>query len=327
MNKDLAEAFFKSWNEGQTEFTIKSSGSTGEPRPIHLHRRWMKWSAAGTAGFLRPTPTDKILCCLPVDKVGGLMMLVRAAEWDIPVDVTEPTSNPLLMPGDASILSLTPFQLYHIVLNPVSLNNLLKFREVLIGGGEISYMLEKTVVEFTTGTVFRHSYGMTETYSHIALRTLNGPAASPWFKPLPEVRVTQDESGCAVIFTPFYEEGLATNDMIAMNADGSFRVLGRKDFIINSGGMKLQAEAIEHKIYAVSGTHEPFVISSRNDDALGQKLVLVCKNREEFDQMDFRFLLDISPYAIPKEIIEIEHMPLNEGGKTDRLRIRELINM
>jgi O-succinylbenzoic acid--CoA ligase len=326
MNIDKAEAFKRDWENGQETFAIMSSGSTGEPKIFRLHKNWMQWSAARTAEFIRPAASDKILCSLPVDKVGGIMMLARAIEWEIPVDVTEPSINPLLNKSDASIISLTPFQLYHVIINPVSLYNLLHFREVLVGGGEISHMLNKAIMNFKTDTVFRHSYGMTETYSHIALRKMNGADSSEWFSPFRDVTVSPDESSCATIQTPFYPEGLVTNDIISQGKNGQFKILGRKDFIINSGGVKLQAEQIEQKIYEETGTNIPFVISSKKDEALGNRLVLVCENKDQFERSQLLFLQAISPYAVPKEIIELNPLPLNEGGKIDRLKISGLIN-
>jgi O-succinylbenzoic acid--CoA ligase len=326
MNKELAEDFLKQWHEGRETFYLKTSGSTGEPKTISLEKQWMKWSAAHTAEFLKPAPQDKILCCLPLNRIGGLMMLVRAMEWEIPFEVTEPVSNPLLDPGDASIISLTPFQLHQVMQNPSSLAHLSRFREVLIGGGEVSVPLRKAILDLDTNTVFRHSYGMTETYSHIALRSLNGPESSDWFTPFSDVNISCDPESCAVIKTPFYPEGLVTQDIIELHEKGKFRVLGRRDFTINSGGVKLQAERIEKMIQENIPASTRFIISSIKDIALGEKLVLVTEDKGVFEGLALDFLKTISPYAIPKEILEINPLPVNEGGKTDRLMIKKKIN-
>lgn len=325
MNTDLASGFIRDWKEGKTEFTIHTSGSTGIPKAIVLLRKWMQWSAAQTARHMQPTAQDKLFCCLPLDKVGGMMMLVRAMEWGIAVDVAEPASNPLLEDTDATIISLTPMQLSYIVENQASLTRLLQFREVLLGGGELHIALEEKLKTFT-GTTFRHSYGMTETYSHIALRTINGPDRSEWFVPFEQVRLEQDEEGCAVIYTPFCEEGLHTNDVIEKAGDGRFKVLGRKDFIINSGGVKLQPELIEQKIRERLKPSYGFIISSIKDPVLGNKLVLLSEHKNDFTPTDLQFLKEINPYAVPKLIVEIDSLPLNAGGKIDRLKARELIN-
>lgn len=325
MNAELASEFARDWKNGKTEFTIHTSGSTGMPKAIVLQKRWMQWSANQTAKYIQPKPDDKLFCCLPIDKVGGLMMLVRAMEWNIPVQVAEPAANPLLKATDATIVSLTPMQLSYILDNEAALAHLLQFREVLLGGGELYYRIEEKIKTFT-GTIFRHSYGMTETYSHIALRTINGPEHSEWFTPFEEVRIDQDELGCAIIYTPFYQGGLHTNDVIEKNREGNFKVIGRKDFIINSGGIKLQPELIEQKIRERLKPSHGFIISSIKDPILGNKLVLLSEHENDFDLTDLQFLKDINPYAVPKLLIEIDQIPLNAGGKIDRLKALEQIN-
>jgi len=327
MNKDIADTFIKDWNSGQQEFTLRTSGSTGEPKSIVLEKRWMQWSASRTAEFMHPKDSDSLFCCLPLSRVGGLMMLVRSLEWQIPVEVVEPVANPLLKNYQANMISVTPYQLFHIINDPVSFENLLRFREVLIGGGELSYHLSQIIRSLPEKTIFRHSYGMTETYSHIALRTLNGHEESEWFTAFHDVKVTADEQQCAKIYTPFFKDGLPSKDIISLRPDGRFKVVGRIDFMINSGGVKLQAELIEQTISEHIDTFTPFIISSIKDDALGEKLVLVCEDQKVFEHIEFNFLKAISPYAVPKKIIELNPLPLNEGGKTDRLKIRELINM
>ncbi len=41
------------------------------------------------------------------------------------------------------------------------------------------------------------------------------------------------------------DDTLQTNDIARIYPDGSFTILGRKDNVINSGGIKVQAEEIE----------------------------------------------------------------------------------
>lgn len=325
MNGKEAELFFEAWDNQKELFTIYSSGSTGAPKPISLERKWMIWSAEQTAAALKPKPGERLYCCIPVSKVGGLMMLVRSRVWNQEIIVVEPSANPLLHPVDADMVSLSPMQLFQVLQNNISIRNLNRFREVLIGGGEISPRLESMIKNLQTDTVFRHSYGMTETYSHIALRTVKGQSSSVWFKPFPSVNVSIGHDDTALIKTPFCETGLKTNDIIRLNDNGEFMVRGRKDFIINSGGIKLQAEEIEKAIKEHLNPDFDIIISSVKDDALGNKLVLVCEGDKKIAAHDLYFLSQISKYAIPKIIISLEEFPRNAGGKTDRLKIAGLL--
>ena len=203
MNIEIAKQFIDEWHRGISSFTLQTSGSTGAPKSILLEKTLMQWSAANTASVIHPTKEDSILCCLPCTKIGGLMMLVRALEWQLPIEIIEPIANPFLIERSATIVSLTPYQLHQVLTNAESKAHLKKTRAVIIGGGELAETLEAQLLhsEFEN-TVFYHSYGMTETYSHIALRAINGPNASAYFKPFDDVKISINEAGCAHIKLP-----------------------------------------------------------------------------------------------------------------------------
>lgn len=325
-NKALADSFFKHWDAGETVFPISSSGSTGTPKTILLERQWMVWSARQTAAIIQPKQGDVLLCCLPLDKVGGLMMLVRSRVWGIPVQILEPASEPLPDNCKASIVSLSPHQLYKTMSSETGRNKLGQFREVLIGGGDIDTQLERRLSELPSGCRIRHSYGMSETYSHIALRSLNGPEHSEYFSLLPGIEIRRAADTAAEIKTPYFSGFIKTNDAIELLPDGRFKVLGRLDFVINSGGVKLHPRQLEQRISEVLKPAGLFLIAGLNDAVYGQRPVLVCENAAEFSHKNFDFLKAINPYAVPVHIMELKEIPLNAGGKTDRLQIAKMIN-
>ncbi len=320
MNLEIANQFISEWQKGVSNFNLHTSGSTGVPKTIELHKALMQWSAANTASVLLPTKDDCILCCLPCNKVGGLMMLVRALEWQIPVEIIDPIANPFLIERTASIVSLTPFQLYQIFNNNESLEHLKKTRVVIIGGGELSDTLEQQITknEFED-TVFYHSYGMTETYSHIALRPINGPSASTYFKPFDDVKIGINADGCAHIKLPLNGIELTTTDIITINSDGSFKIVGRADYIINTGGVKIQPEVIEKAIVETLNPKYPFIISSEKDEALGNKIILIAEQSFEYNLEDLNFLKTLNTYAIPKAIKIIEKFERNASDKIVRI--------
>lgn len=320
-----ASEFLEAWDNGQEQFIISSSGSTGPPKPIVLQREWMIWSAINSGKIIKHNPSDTLLCCLPLDKVGGLMVLVRARVWGCQVHVLEPSSNPLLNSSKAQIVSLTPYQLSHVLSDERSHEHLKSFKEVLIGGSALNRQLEEQIERFNGQTIFRLSYGMSETYSHIAIQTLNGTEKTKGFKLMEGVRLEQDQEHCAIIYAPFCPEGLSTHDVIEFHDDGTFSIAGRKDFVINSGGVKIMAEQIEAMIDAELQPKRRFVISSISDDLLGEKVVLVCENKTEFEGVNWAFVKNKYPYGTPKMIIETAEIPVNDGGKPDRLKVKAMI--
>ncbi|WP_040670069.1 AMP-binding protein [Nitritalea halalkaliphila] len=89
-----AEEFLRRWAQGDTHFTLHTSGSTGAPAPIRVSRAQMIASAEGTIRFFGLGPQDRLLCALPLDKVAGQMMLVRALLLDCPLYLLPPRANP-----------------------------------------------------------------------------------------------------------------------------------------------------------------------------------------------------------------------------------------
>ena len=66
-----------------------------------------------------------------------------------------------------------------------------------------------------------------------------------------------------------------TNDIVEFTKKNKFLLMGRRDFIINSGGVKINPEAIEKKLSKYISVD--FVISSMDNSKFGEVVVLVFK--------------------------------------------------
>ena len=156
---------------------------------------------------------------------------------------------------------------------------------------------------------------MTETLSHIALRRLNGQDASEWYTPFPSVKVRLNDEGCLVIDAPeVCATTLVTNDIAELHPDGTFRVKGRKDNVICSGGIKIQAEEVERQLRP--HLCEPYLITKRQDDKFGEVVVLLTEGLiEEVRQICERIL---PKYHQPRVYLHVDRIPLTETGKPAR---------
>lgn len=271
-NKELAAQLIARWESRQDTFSLQTSGSTGQPKAFTLQRERVIASCEATGKALNIQPEDSVFCALPVCKIAGWMQVVRALVWKVKLEVAEPSSNPLAgADSGCSITSLTAMQLFHILHDPISLAALNRFRVVLIGGGSVSESLEQSLAN--AHPVCYHTYGMTETYSHIALRKLNSGAA---FQPLPGINIRLNDSGCLCISGDVTGgDWLETND-IATLTDGGFVIHGRIDNVINSGGIKIQAEQIELQVQKLLQIPEgSFVYFGIPDELLGEKPALI----------------------------------------------------
>ena len=199
---------------------------------------------------------------------------------------------------------------------------------LIIGGGAIDEALEAEIKHLPTAVY--STYGMTETLSHIALRRLNGTLASEHYYPFSSVKLSLSVENTLIIDAPLVcDEILQTNDIARIYPDGSFMILGRKDNVINSGGIKIQAEEMEKLLRSFIPV--PFVITSVPDQRLGQAVTLLLEGQPELleGQPDTKEIGNklqeiLEPYYRPKYIWTTDCIPQTENGKVNRAKCRIL---
>lgn len=95
-NQDLEKSilsFLEKWEDSNSIFEFKSSGSTGDPKRIHFSKEELMESAKRTNDFFGASPTDWGMANLPLEFVGGAMVLIRALVANYSVLVLEPKEN------------------------------------------------------------------------------------------------------------------------------------------------------------------------------------------------------------------------------------------
>ena len=309
--------FLEEWNNDSPYVEVKTSGSTGEPKRMRVEKRRMLNSACITCDFLGLKRGDTALLCLSTDYIAGKMMVVRALERGMKLVSVEPKGCPE-WEGMVDLAAMVPLQVWNLLhQNPSKLTHI---RHLLIGGGAIDEGLEVALKDFPNAVW--STYGMTETLSHIALRRLNGPTASSWYTPFEGVTLSQTEEGCLVIEAPSVHEGqLVTNDIVELRADGCFRVLGRKDNVICSGGVKIQMEEVERLLHPHLSI--PYIITRAKDGRLGETVVLLMEggNADEAKAVCERVL---PRYWQPRRFISVDHLPMTATGKPARAEAERL---
>ncbi len=310
-------AFLEEWENESPTVLVHTSGSTGQPKPLRVEKERMRASARMTCGFLGIQAGDTALLCMPLEYIAGKMMVVRAVEWGLRLVEVPPSGHPLAsLPPDCHIdfAAMVPLQVWNSLNVPQERECLRRIRHLLIGGGAIDARLEVQLRDFPHHVW--STYGMTETLSHIALRRLSGPRASSYYTPLPDVSLGQTAEGCLTIHAPRVCSGtLETHDIVGMQPDGSFQIIGRLDNVICSGGIKLQTEQIEAALH--SEWKDGFMITSVPDERLGEAVVLLTTRPVDSDLL--RSLLP-NPYWMPRHIFMVGEIPLTGTGKPDRVR-------
>lgn len=330
--------FVQQWRSGQETFTIYTSGSTGRPKAIQLSRAQMTTSARLTVQALGLQSGDRALVCVSAEFIAGMMMLVRGLEFELPLTVVDPVSRPLakLTPETSfEFTAMVPLQLQATLqAMPHERAMLDRMKGVLIGGAAVSMALEQQI-QHVKAPIY-HTYGMTETVSHIALRRLNGPQRSERFVPFEGVRLGQDARGCLTISAAVTKHRiLHTNDLVNLHPDGTFQWIGRIDNVINSGGVKVQIETVERALEAwllqtQDGIYADrrFFVGPVNHPRLGQAVVAVIEG-EPFGGGDTlvpaletvirsNLQQSLSRYETPRHFFFVSKLLETPSGKIDR---------
>ena len=320
------EDFLSEWNNDSDRVLVHTSGSTGKPKPMMVEKKRMLNSARITCDFLGLKPGDSALLCMSLDYIAGKMVVVRSIERHLHLISVSPSGHPLKdINEEITFAAMVPMQVYNTLQVPEERERLTHIRHLIIGGGAIDASLEKELRSLPGNIAIWSTYGMTETLSHIALRRINGAEASEWYQPFDSVKISQADEGCLVIEAPLVcAETLVTNDIVEIESyiynkveKLRFRIKGRKDNVICSGGIKIQIEEVE----ALLKPHleKPFMIAKKKDEKFGEIAVLLSENKEiKTVEATVRRLLSDYKYWIPREFRYVEHLPLTETGKPKR---------
>ena len=330
------EDFLSEWNNDSDRVLVHTSGSTGKPKPMMVEKKRMLNSARITCDFLGLNPGDSALLCMSLDYIAGKMVVVRSIERHLHLISVPPSGHPLKdVDEEITFAAMVPMQVYNTLQVPEERERLNRIRHLIIGGGAIDATLEQELQSLPGDIAIWSTYGMTETLSHIALRRINGDEASEWYQPFDSVHISQTEEGCLVIDAPqVCAETLVTNDIVEIEPyiynkveKLRFRIKGRKDNVICSGGIKIQIEEVETLLKP--HLEKPFMLAKKKDGKFGEIAVLLTEDEDikKVEATVRRLLSDESEkssdhkkykYWIPKEFRYVEHLPLTETGKPKR---------
>ena len=343
--------FLEEWNNPSPYVHVQTSGSTGTPKPMLVEKSRMLASARITNDFLGLQPGDTALLCMSLDFIAGKMMVVRALERGLRLVCVEPSGHPLRHNGDCpiceqrselqgdcpqcvvlndqtplSFAAMVPLQVYNSLQVTEERERLKQIKHLIIGGGAIDDALAAELKTFPNAVW--STYGMTETLSHIALRRLSGPDASDWYTPFPSVTVSLSDDSTLIIDAPeVCPDRLITNDIANLSLGPGpndrfpqFRILGRKDNVICSGGLKIQAEELERQLRP--HLRVPYLISKRPDSKFGEIVVLLTEGPVD----DAREVCEriLPKYHHPRAYVHVSRIPLTATGKPARREAEKL---
>jgi O-succinylbenzoic acid--CoA ligase len=302
------------------------------------------WSAMGSALNLGVDPADRWLCCLPLNHVGGLSILVRSVLYGNTVELhgrfdPEQTNRAIRERG-VTIVSVVANMLQRMLDSAGDEPYPPSLRAILVGGGATPAALTQRCRSAQLPILL--TYGLTETASQVATVAPNDVTLDCGVgRPLSfaEVRITGDDGAPAApghhghievrgpIVSPGYlgdddrtpDEWLHTRDRGWIDERGYLHVLGRGDETIVCGGENVHPREVERALESHPAVAEAFA-AGVDDEQWGVVLHAAVRTAGAVDESELaehcRRLL--ANYKIPRRIFLVEDFPRTPAGKIAR---------
>ena len=304
-------AFIIDWLSNKKTISVKTSGSTGHPKAYSVKKSKMICSAIITGKFFNLKEGDKALLCLPVKFIAGKMMVVRAIVLGLDLFIKKPCDNPLNnLKQKFDFAALTAHQLKN------SIKNSNKVKCLIVGGSFVSSSLKEKIHNKTSGIY--ETYGMTETLSHVAVKNLS--IGQEEFNALDGIKFRTRNRILEINASYLSKNYIITNDIIELISETKFIWLGRNDFVINTGGIKISPEIVEGKLACFY--LENFIICGIPDKELGEKIILVFE--KSIPSNYALYFEKLEKYEKPKQIFCLKYFK-RINGKIDRKSITNKI--
>jgi O-succinylbenzoic acid--CoA ligase len=319
--------FMKEWKLETGYISQKTSGSTGKPKIIEISKAQIKASALATLQTLGLTAGDHALLCINPEYIGGKMMIARAIIGGLNLSIAPIVSNPLkgyTANEPVDFFSFVPYQFEKILdESPNKIELLNNSKVIILGGAPVSDNLASKIKSKIHKPKVYSTYGMTETVSHVALKLINSDKEEA-FKALQSIAFSQDNRNCLQIHAPEIsgQDQLLTNDVVKLLSPIEFQWLGRYDYVINSGGVKLHPEVLEKEIESVFDRNKisnQFFIFGLPDEKLGESMNLILEGHIDKTFLYKLLKENLPAFHAPKEIFSIEAFIKTESGKINRI--------
>jgi O-succinylbenzoic acid--CoA ligase len=318
------------WLRNDQEFVFNTSGSTGIPKQIVLQREQLRASAQGTIDTLELSSDEHLFICMNTAYIAGAMLLIRGLLLNATITIQEPSGSPLQKIDTGhpyTFVSFAPLQLFPVLQHAFAEKEKLgRFRNILVGGAPIDPSLEQTLAELPSAVY--HTYGMTETVSHIALRRIGRDS---FYTTLKGVKIKTDNRDCLAIQSiSTQNQWVQTNDVVILRTDNTFELMGRIDDMINSGGVKVWPAKVEAAIRFILKTDSTnTLVAGIPDPKLGHQVIAVLESEKELGflqqllQSELPHLL--GKYEIPKHFYVLRKFSHTPSGKINKAETLKMI--
>lgn len=317
-------------NKGDTGIVLFSSGTTGKPKAMVQNFSELIRSI----GVPKNQKRLIFLLLLMFDHIGGLNTLlnclINGTPFVIPIDRNPSTILNLIEKYKVNVLPTTPTFLNLLLMDDSFSGNRLESLKLITYGTErMSDVLLNKIVSLLPNVKLLQTFGTSETG---ILKTESKSSSSLYFK------ITDEDKEYKIVNNElflksktsvngylnhqsdsFTKDGwYATGDLVDIDVDGYIKIIGRKNKVINVGGLKVLPSEIEDLVNSIDGVYESTAFGEENSLVGNIVCLKVYTNNENCDELKLKIKKickeQLDKYKVPVKIY-FEYLTMNQRGK------------
>ncbi|MEM9113559.1 MAG: class I adenylate-forming enzyme family protein [Myxococcota bacterium] len=337
-----------------------TTGTTGKKKGVLLSQANVAAAARNILGFLPVEPGDVEVVPIPLSHSFGLGRLRCLAEAGHCL-VLGALQNPaallkLMLSCKATGLAIVPagVGLLKKTVAPFVPKLAEQLRYIELGSAPIDPELESWLVSALPETRIVHHYGMTEVSRAVFRDVRDHPASSSKVgqpSPLCRIRIRAEsgqeaepgevgevEATGPMMFQAYWDDEaltratqtddgwVRTGDLGSLDEEGLLSLMGRKNDVINVGGLKVAPEEVERELRRLPGVEEAACVGVPDPGGILGSVVkaFVVVSSEDFDpgaslQALRTTLVD---HQLPRSFEVVDEIPKTSSGKLQRAKLR-----
>jgi len=317
-------------NPDSAVLKLFTGGSTGKPRLWSKTAHILFSEAACLRKKLKISENDRVIATVPPYHIYGLFLSVLVpfiSSASVGAGIYVFPHEILSVMEKASVLVSVP--VHYRLLNRSGIPCLTKY-SLRAATSSAAFLDKKDSFDFyeRTGIGIAEIYGSTET-GGIAVRCQARNEKA--FIPFDIVDWKIRDKRLAVrseLISPELRKNtdgfFMTGDRAARHDDNSFLLMGREDGIVKVGGKRTDLNEIQDKLKSIPGVRDAVVISIPVTGGRENKIAALVEGNTDASRIRDIISGMVEPYAMPRHIRVVDHIPVTPTGKYDRKTIAKL---
>jgi fatty-acyl-CoA synthase len=338
---------------------LYTSGSTGKPKGAILPHRQIYYNAVATTVGWQIGANDVAVVANPLFHTGGWHVfstpLWHRGGTVVLFDQFDATAFlDAIAEEGVTVAFGVPTQIVMMTQSPSWGREMPSLRFLISGGAPCPDALGDRVR--AAGIRFRQGYGLTECGPNCFAITddeaLRRPGAVGWPSPFLDMRLTSAEGGNREpgtgepgelllrgpqMFGGYFNDPvrtaeavdadgwLHTGDLATRDADGAYRICGRKKDMFISGGENVFPGEVEAALSECPGVGEAIVVGVPDEKwgEVGRAFVLRSNGQNiSAEQVIVHLRQRLAAYKVPKSVVLVDELPRLGSGKADRAALK-----